>query len=78
MFKFFWGKGSQHSAERLQIQKELFQFQKVFTVEPSSYVLVIHIWFVWLRLCNMVSQASLQLSPGILSSDFYPSQPKLV
>ena len=29
MFKFFWGKGAQQSAERLKTQKNLFQFQKV-------------------------------------------------
>lgn len=33
MFKFFWGKGSHQSAERLKIQKELFQFQKVISIK---------------------------------------------
>nr|CAG4649071.1 EOG090X00I4 [Scapholeberis mucronata] len=40
MFKFFWGKGSHQSAERLKIQKELFQFQKTvqhgFPSKPIS------------------------------------------
>lgn len=40
MLKFFWGKGSQQSAERLKIQKDLFQFRKTvqhgFPSKPSA------------------------------------------
>nr|CAG4646018.1 EOG090X00I4 [Macrothrix elegans] len=40
MFKFFWGKGSQQSVERLKIQKDLFQFQKTiqhgFPSKPAA------------------------------------------
>ena len=38
MLKFFWGKGSQQSAERLKIQKDLFQFRKVFQSLAVTFI----------------------------------------
>nr|CAH0108278.1 unnamed protein product [Daphnia galeata] len=70
MFKFFWGKGSHQSAERLKIQKELFQFQKTaqhgFPSKPTALA-----WDPVLRLlCIGTRTGALKIfgAPGV---EFY-------
>ncbi|XP_046447749.1 lethal(2) giant larvae protein homolog 1-like isoform X2 [Daphnia pulex] len=75
MFKFFWGKGAHQSAERLKIQKELFQFQKTaqhgFPSKPTSLA-----WDPVLRLlCLGTRTGALKIfgAPGV---EFYGQLPK--
>lgn len=75
MFKFFWGKGSHQSAERLKIQKELFQFQKTaqhgFPSKPTSLA-----WDPVLRLlCVATRTGAIKIfgAPGV---EFYGQLPK--
>nr|CAG4649920.1 EOG090X00I4 [Sida crystallina] len=77
MFKFFWGKGSQHSAERLQIQKELFQFQKTiqhgFPSKPSALA-----WDPVLRLLAIATKGGAIKVFGAPGVEFYGHRDKEV
>nr|CAG4643000.1 EOG090X00I4 [Ilyocryptus agilis] len=70
MFKFFWGKGTQHSAERLKIQKELFQFQKTiqhgFPSKPTALA-----WDPILRLVCIGTKAGAIKIFGAPGVEFY-------
>jgi len=75
MFKFFWGKGSQHSAERLQIQKELFQFRKTiqhgFPSKPSALA-----WDPVLRLLAIGTKSGAIKIFGAPGVEFYGQREK--
>nr|CAG4641438.1 EOG090X00I4 [Eurycercus lamellatus] len=75
MFKFFWGKGSQQSADRLKIQKELFQFQKTiqhgFPSKPTALA-----WDPVLRLLCIGTKAGAIKIFGAPGVEFYGQHDK--
>nr|CAG4638231.1 EOG090X00I4 [Cyclestheria hislopi] len=77
MLKFIRGKGSHPSAERLQIQKELFQFQKTvqhgFPSKPSALA-----WDSHLRLLSIATKTGIVKVFGQPGVEFYGQHEKEV